>query len=136
MRLVALHAYSAVIWLLIAGNAVLAVWAFAADLLRKRLRPVFWTATLITVALVALQVASGILLALGGGRPRAPLHFLYGILVVAAAFAQFGLRPGGFLRASVFRDPAQSREGRTLALLCLTQVGLLVRAYTTGAFGR
>lgn len=136
MRVVALHAYPALIVLLIAGNAVLAAWALTVDLLRKRLSPFFWTATLVAVALVALQAASGILLALGGGRPRAPLHFLYGILVVAAAAAQFGLRPRGFLRASMFRDPAQSRESRTLALLCLTQAALLVRAYTTGALGR
>ncbi|MGH2398716.1 MAG: hypothetical protein ACRDF6_02640 [bacterium] len=136
MRLVVFHAYPALITLVIVGNAVLAAWALAADLRRRKLSAVFWTATLVVVALVALQLAAGILLALGGSRPRDSLHFLYGILVVAAAAIQFGLRPAGFLRRSVLRDPAPGREPRVLALLCLTQAALLARAYTTGAFGR
>lgn len=136
MRLVVFHAYPALITLLIVGNTILAVWALTADLRRRRLSPMFWTTTLVVVALVALQVAAGVVLAVGGGRPRAPLHFLYGILVVAAAAVQFGLRPAGFLRRSVLRDPTQSREPRALALLCLTQAALLARAYTTGALGR
>jgi len=136
VRLVVFHAYPALITLVIVGNAILAAWALAADLRRTRLSAFFWTATLVVVALVALQAAAGILLTFGGGRPRAPLHFLYGILVVAAAAVQFGLRPAGFLRRSVLRDPTRSREPRALALLCLTQAALLARAYTTGAFGR
>jgi hypothetical protein len=136
MRLVVFHAYPALITLLIVGNAILAAWALAVDLGHRRLSALFWTAILVVVALVALQVASGVLLAFGGGRPRAPLHFLYGILVVAAAAVQFGLRPAGFLRRSMLRDPARGREPRMLALLCLTQAALLARAYTTGALGR
>ncbi len=136
MRLVVFHAYPALIVLGIAGNALLAVWALAADLRRRAaLGPVFWSVTLAVVAVVALQIASGIVLALGGSRPRVPLHFLYGILVTAAAVLQFGLRPGGSLRPIFMRD-AQRREPRALALLCLTQAALLARAYTTGAFGR
>lgn len=134
MRLLVFHAYPALITLLIVGNAILAAWALAADLRHRGLSTLFWTATLVLVALVALQVASGIVLAFGGGRPRAPLHFLYGILVVVAAAVQFGLRPAGFLRRSMLRD--LTREPRALALLCLTQAALLVRAYTTGALGR
>lgn len=136
MRLVVFHAYPALIILGIAGNTILAAWALAVNLRRRALLgPVFWTVTLVVVALVTLQIASGLVLALGGSRPRVTLHFLYGILVAAAAVLQFGLRPGGSLRPVFLRD-AQRREPRALALLCLTQAALLARAYTTGAFGR
>lgn len=137
MRLVVIHALPALIVLEIAGNAILAGWALAADLRRRRqLSPVFWTVLLVVAALVAVQVAAGVVLAVGGSRPQVPLHFLYGILVAAAAWLQVGLRPTGSLRRVMFRDPAGAREPRALALLCLTQAALLARAYTTGLFGR
>lgn len=136
MRLLALHALPALLILEIAGNAVLAGWALLADL-RKRsaMSAAFWTVLLIVVLVVAVQAGAGILLAAGGRSPRAPLHFLYGILVAAGAAVQFGMRPAGGLRRTVFRGLA-GREPRALALLCLTQAALLARAYTTGAFGR
>jgi len=89
------------------------------------------------VALVAVQLAAGVILAVGGSRPRVPLHFLYGLLALIGAGLQYGLRPAGFLRRTMRRDLAVGgREPRALALLCLTQAALLARAYTTGAFGR
>lgn len=131
MPLVAFHAYPALVGIAVAGNVILAVWAFAADLRRRHvMSAIFWTMLLVLVALVAVQVASGVVLAVGDSRPQAPLHFLYGILVAIGAAMQFGLRPGGFLRRSSLREP------RALALICLTQAALLARAYTTGAFGR
>ncbi|MDQ7843649.1 MAG: hypothetical protein QN141_13060 [Armatimonadota bacterium] len=136
MRLVVLHAFPALITLEIAGNVLLAGWALLADLRRSRLGAAFWTLLLVVVALAAVQLAAGVILAVGGGRPRAPLHFLYGPLVLVGAVLQFGLRPGGALRRAMLRDPAGGREARALALLCLTQAALLARAYTTGAFGR
>jgi len=138
MRLVALHAYPTLIILGIAGNALLAGWALWVDLRRRSaLSAAFWTVLLIVVALVAVQLAAGVMLAVGGSRPRVPLHFLYGILVVVGALLQFGMRPAGWLRWAMLRDLAASgREPRVLALLCLTQAALLARAYTTGAFGR
>lgn len=137
MRLVALHALPALITLEIAGNAILAGWALVTDLRRRRqMSAAFWTVLLVVAALVTVQVAAGVVLAVGGSRAQVPLHFLYGILVAAAAWLQVGLRPTGSLRRVMFRDPAGSREPRTLALLCLTQAALLARAYTTGAFGR
>ncbi|HXF83732.1 MAG TPA: hypothetical protein VNN19_13365 [bacterium] len=138
MRLIALHALPALLWLEIAGNAVLAGWALLSDLRRRSaLSTAFWTVLLIVVLLVAVQAGAGILLAVGGARPRAPLHFLYGLLVGIGAVLQFGLRPGGGLRRAVWGAGAgPGRESRALTLLCLTQAALLVRAYTTGAFGR
>lgn len=138
MRLVGWHAFPALILVEIAGNAVLAGWALLADL-RKRsaMSTTFWTVLLLVVMLVAVQAAAGIVLTLGGSRPQAPLHYLYGILVAVGAGLQFGMRPAGGLRRTVLRDLAASgREPRALALLCLTQAALLARAYTTGAFGR
>jgi hypothetical protein len=138
MRLVAVHAYPALMLLVVAGNAVLAAWAIGADLLRgrRRLGSLFWSVLLAVNALIALQVASGIILALGGARPGRPLHFLYGILVIVGGLVQVGLRPGGFLRSRAFADPARVNEPRTLALLCFTELALVLRAFTTGGVGR
>ena len=137
MRLVAVHAYPALMLLVVAGNAVLAAWAIGADLLRgrRRLGPLFWTVLLLVNALIALQVASGIILALGGARPGRSLHFLYGILVAVGGLVQAGLRPGGFLRRLAFPDPGRANEPRILALLCLTELALVLRAFTTGGAG-
>lgn len=137
MSLSAVHASSALIIAVIAGNAVLAGWAFASDLRRMRALPgAFWTALLLVLALLVLQAAAGIVMTAGGARPKAALHFLYGILVLGTAVVQYGLRPGGFVRASARGDPARFREPRVLALICLTQAALIMRAYMTGVFGR
>ena len=55
-----------------------------------------------------------------------------GILVIIGGVVQVGLRPGGFLRGRVLANPAQSNEPRMLALLCLTELALVLRAFTTG----
>lgn len=137
MRLLVVHSLPAVIVGVIAANVVLAGWAFVTGLRRQRLLSKgFWTLMLIMLVLLVVQAAAGIILAVGGARPRTWLHFLYGILVTVAAIMQFGLRPAGFLRPPVRRDPTRFREPRVLALLCLTQAALIARAYTTGALGR
>ena len=134
MRLVAVHAYPALMVLVVAGNAVLAGWAIGADLVRgrRRLSAFFWSVLLAVNALIALQAASGIILAIGGARPAARLHFLYGILVITGGLVQVGLRPDGFLRQRAFRDPAHVNEPRVMALLCFTELALVLRAFTTG----
>jgi len=131
------HALSSLIGVAAVGNALLAVWAFGVDLFRGRvLSRTFWVAILLVAAVVAIQVASGLLLAIGAARPKTALHFLYGFLVAVTAGVQVGLRPGGFLRPAVTRTAGQFREPRWLALICLTQMALILRAYTTGALGR
>jgi hypothetical protein len=135
--LLTVHALSSLIGVAAIGNALLAVWAFGAGLLRVRaLSRTYWVVILLVAAVVAVQVGSGLLLAVGGARPKTALHFLYGFLVAVTATVQIGLRPGGFLRPTVMRATMQFREIRWLALICLTQMALLLRAYTTGALGR
>ena len=135
--LLTVHALSSLIGVAAIGNALLAVWAFGANLFRARtLSRAYWVAILLVAVLVAIQVASGLLLAVGGARPKTALHFLYGFLVAVTATVQVGLRPGGFLRPVVTRAAGQFREARWLALICLTQMALILRAYTTGALGR
>ncbi len=136
-QLLTVHAFSFLIIATAAGNAVLAAWAFVADLRRGRaLGRAFWGALLVVLVVLVIQAAAGLLLAVGGARPKTPLHFLYGILVTTGGVAQFGLRPGGFLRAAVRRNDTPFREARLLALICFTQMALILRAYTTGAWGR
>ncbi len=148
MRLDTLHALGPLILAAVAVNLLLAGWAFLIGLGGRRvLGRAFWTVLLAGLVLVVIEASAGVLLALGGARPRTPLHILYGVLVALAAAVQFGLRPGGFLRAAVLRasEAAADRsprprqgfnEPRMLALICLTQAALLVRAYMTGALGR
>ncbi|HEV8354235.1 MAG TPA: hypothetical protein VGR24_08605 [bacterium] len=138
MRADTIHALGPLIVAAIAINLVLAGWAFAAGLTRRRaLGPAFWITLLLGLVLVVVEAGLGILLAAGGARPRTPLHFLYGVLVAIAAAAQFGLRPGGVLRRAMQRTAGRPfNEPQVLALLCLTQAALLMRAYMTGALGR
>ena len=82
-----------------------------------------------------VQIATGVVAAVAGARPKTSLHFLYGVLVTAGAVVQFGLRPQGFLRAAMTRNAAPLREPRSLAIVCVTQMLLILRAYMTGAFG-
>lgn len=137
MRLESVHALGPLIAAAAAANFFLAAWAFIAGLAgRRTLGTGFWALLLLSIALILINAGAGVLLAAGGARPRTPLHFLYGILVTLAAVAQYGLRPGGFLRTTVQRTLSVFNEPRTLALICLTQAALLLRAYMTGAIGK
>jgi len=133
----ALHGLPLFFVAVVGANLVLACWAFVANIRKQQVLPrTFWAVLLFALVVLVVQVAAGITLTAGGSRPKASLHILYGLLVGATAVVQFGLRPGGFLRAIIVREPAAFREARLLALICLTQAALIVRAYTTGAFGR
>lgn len=137
MSLVTVHGLPPLVVAVVTSNLLLALWAFAAGLRKQRILPqIFWTILLLALVILVIQVAAGIVLTAGGVRPKVGLHFVYGILVAGTAIVQFGIRPGGFLRRSMARDPTTFREPRFLALICLTQAALLLRAYTTGAFGR
>ncbi len=136
--MLALHAHRGLIAATVLANVALAVWAFLVHLQGRRIvSREFWTVLLIAVAVMALQMAAGIVLTVAGTRPRTWLHFLYAVLVASVAMYQFGLRPGGFVRSRhafwMGRDP-HSPAG--LVLICLLQAALMARAFTTGAFGR
>lgn len=138
MTVVALHSLPVLIVAAFVGNTVLAGWAFVVHRRgRRTLGHGFWTLVLVVLALLTVQVAAGVVLALGGARPRTWLHFLYGVVVAGVSLLQFGLRPGGFVRAQqllwIGLDP---HSPRGMALICLTQAALIARAYTTGALGR
>lgn len=137
MSLRDLHGLPLLIVIIVAVNLALAIWAFVDHIRKRRVLPrAFWTVLLGAIALLTIQVAAGITLTATGARPKAALHILYGILVGGTAVVQFGLRPDGFLRTAIVREPETFRESRLLALICLTQAALILRAYTTGAFGR
>jgi len=131
-----LHGAGLLVWTSVALNLLLAGWAGLSGVRRRRmLSPAFWAVLLLFLALLGIQTVSGLLLLAGGAAPRAGLHLLYGGLILAAAVAQYGLRPRGFLRARLASGPAWP-EPRVMALLCFTQAALLMRAWMTGAFGR
>jgi len=137
MNLNQIHGAAVLMWTPVVGNLVLALWAAVLRRLGRRvLPPAFWAALLLVLAVLALQGAAGLLLVLGGARPAAGLHLLYAVLVVLGGAAQYGLRPGAFLRRAVVPAPGELDEPRVLALLCFTQALLIVRAWMTGAGGR
>lgn len=133
--LLIVHASRLLVAAVAVGNVALSLWALGAHLRGRRTPGAgFWAVLLVVVALTAVLAGSGAVLFAGGMRPPTRLHYLYGGLVVAGAAVQVGLRPGGFLR------PALSNPGSAgptvWALLCLTQAALVLRAFTTGAWGR
>jgi len=135
-QLLALHALLSLTAATAAGNAVLTAWAIVAHRRRQStLGSSFWTLLLLVLVVLAVQIATGVVAAVAGARPKTSLHFLYGVLVTAGAVVQFGLRPQGFLRAAMTRNAAPLREPRSLAIVCVTQMLLILRAYMTGAFG-
>ncbi|MDR7483693.1 MAG: hypothetical protein QN183_05745 [Armatimonadota bacterium] len=91
----------------------------------------FWVVAQVVAALVILQAASGLGVYLGGGQPGRGLHLLYGVLSLAGALALVALRPGGRLRRR-YADALAGREARVVGLVCLTEFGLLARAWMTG----
>lgn len=136
-QLLTVHSLSFLTAATAAGNAVLTAWAIVAHRRRQpALGRAFWMVLLLVLVVLAGQVATGILAAIAGARPKTSLHFLYGVLVTAGAVTQFGLRPDGFLRAAMTRNETSFREPRALAIVCVTQMLLILRAYMTGAFGR
>ena len=133
MSLNQIHGTAVLVWTPVVVNLVLAIWAWVSGLRgRRTLSPVFWAVVLLVLAVLALQTAAGLLLFLGGTPPRRGLHLLYAVLVVVAGVAQYGLRPGAFLRRFLSPAPQTFHEPRVLALLCLTQAALIMRAWMTG----
>jgi len=136
MSLTQIHGAAVLVWMPVIGNFLLATWAGITWLRGRRvLPPVFWPLLLLVLAPLAVQAVAGLLL-LSSVRPRTGLHLLYAVLVVFTAIAQYGLRPGGAVRRAVAAAPDALPEAQVLALLCLTQAGLIMRAWMTGLFGR
>ncbi len=127
-----LHATPIVIYGPLVGNLLLAIVAAAYAVARRPLPAWFWIATVAVLVVLAVQIAAGIAMYLGGARPRRGLHAVYGICVMIVGVAQYGLRPRGFLRRSYADELARS-DARILGLICLTQFALIARAWMTGA---
>ncbi len=127
-----LHATPIVVYGPLVGNLLLAIVAGIYAVIRRPLPGWFWTAVLVVLAILAVQIAAGVATFLGGARPRRGLHLVYGVCVVIAGAIQYGLRPGGVFRRRYAGELANA-EGRILGLVCLTQFALIARAWMTGA---
>lgn len=127
----AVHAYDPLLWTAVALHGGVFLVALASEVGRREVPTWLWWIYGLGSVLVLLQAASGIALYLSGARPLTGLHLVYGLLSAAGAVAAFGIRPGGFLGSVAGR-----RTTRAVTLLSLTVTALLLRAYTTGAFGR
>ncbi|HEX4836276.1 MAG TPA: hypothetical protein VFW01_08085 [bacterium] len=131
------HAWPLLMVLTLAGDVLCAALALFGDLTgRYRMPHIFWWILWIAQVPLALQVVGGVVLFVGGARPRTPLHVMYGGLIVLTLLALYALRLGGGLRRGLVKDEHTYRESRWLLLLCLFLAGLVGRAYMTGAMGR
>jgi hypothetical protein len=125
------HASPVLLYGALVGNLVLVVAAAVAIPRNRPLGSWFWGAVHLVAALVVVQAVAGLGAYLDGGQPGRGLHLLYGPLAGAGAIVQVALRPGGRVRRR-YADALAGREARVLALVCLTEFGLLARAWMTG----
>jgi hypothetical protein len=103
--------------------ALVGVWGLVLAFRKQRdLGPAYRSALIIGVALGVAQAVVGVLLLLGGARPRDDLHFLYGASVILTL-------P---LVASYIADKRVSRP-LAYGLATLFISGLAIRAITTGS---
>ncbi len=99
-----------------------ALWA-AWCVFRRAASPGLRVYVMLTEAVIAVQAALGIALAVGGNRPHESLHFLYGPAVLLS------------LPAAMLIGWRSDERGEHLALLggCVAVVLLSLRAIKTGA---
>jgi hypothetical protein len=107
---------------IVGGFALLALWGGAAALIRRGAgRAFWWLLTFVQVA-VLVQVFSGAVLLVAGGR-RPFLHYLYG-----AVFPALVLGAAHWLA----REALQDRPWIPFAVAGFVAFGLTLRALTTG----
>jgi len=136
MGLPAWHAWPVLLVLTLVGDALCVALAFFGDLTgRTRMPHAFWWILWLAQIPLGIQIVLGVALYSEGARPRTPMHFLYGALIVLTLGALFALRPGSANRRRWVHDEAGFRESRWLAVLCLFLAGLVGRVYMTGALG-
>lgn len=102
--------------------ALLGVWGLFLAVRRTPLGPGYRGALVIAVVLAVIQALLGIVLFVGGGRPRDDLHYLYGLsLIVALPLVQQYLANRTWSKVLIY------------GLACLFMMGLAIRAITTGS---
>lgn len=130
------HGWPLLVILTLAGDGICFLLAAFGELTgRHRMPLIFWWVLWLAQIPLGGQMATGLVLLAGGARPRTPLHFLYGVLILLTLVAFHGLRPGGWLRKAVVQETAY-RESRWLMLLSLFLAALVGRGYMTGVVGR
>jgi len=131
-----LHAWPLLLALTLGGDALCFAFALFGDLTRRyRMPHAFWWILWLAQIPLGIQVALGLVLLADGARPRTPLHFLYGALILLTLAVLFALRPGSRARGALVGDEAGFRESRWLLVLCLFLGGLVGRVYMTGMLG-
>ncbi|GEM_PF-118600 len=131
------HGSALLLQLTLIGDVLaLAFAAFGDATGRYRMPHLFWWILWLAQIPLGIQLATGIAVLAAGARPRAPLHLMYGGLIVLTVLALAGLRPGGVLRRAFVADEREYRESRWLLLLCLFLAALVGRAYMTGLGSR
>jgi hypothetical protein len=103
--------------------AALGVWGLGLAITRRGFGSAYRGALVLGGILGVLQALIGVLLVVGGARPRDDLHYLYGLSVIVTL-------------PLVYQYLSQRRITRIVliyALACFFIMGLGIRAITTGA---
>jgi hypothetical protein len=107
-------------WFFVAvlATGIVGLWGVGLAILRKVPNRAFGTATAIAVAVMLIQVVSGVILYASGRRPGDGFHVFYGV-VIAITFAI----------AYVYRAQLAKRPALSYGLLLLFVMGLGIRAW-------
>ncbi len=90
MTLQRLHADFA--WVVVAANAIVALWALGAHRDERLRVPALWRATLAAEVTIFIQVATGVALVALEDREVAQFHAFYGFVAIAAVGIVYSYR--------------------------------------------
>jgi hypothetical protein len=85
-------------WFLIVSNAVVGIWALAAQYLDRLRRPLMWWAIGLAQASVFIVAIVGVLLANQAGRELDDFHALYGFTTIVAVGILYSYRTSPFIK--------------------------------------
>jgi hypothetical protein len=108
---------------IVGGFLALALWGLGAFLLKRDTTGWFWRLLAVLQVVVILQLLSGLILLLGGGR-RPILHYAYGAVFPALVLV------AAHVIARALEDPRDAP--RVFAIAGFIAFGLTLRALTTG----
>ena len=131
-----IHVAAALFGFVWSGGLAVAAWrSRSANVLSGR----WWRAQVVVQVNTLILAACGVALWLEGGRPRDPLHILYGALALLTILFQRALGPDGTLLDAVWAKPPEDVPDRRLVWMAFGLNAFLWAMYgrglTTGFFG-
>lgn len=95
----------------------------------------FWQLQGILQIAILIQAVTGVILYLGGERPKDPLHLMYGGIALLAIGFERGAMPGRAIRETIETDYGRFNEGWIFGVSNLLIFAVAGRALTTAIWG-